>query len=86
MILAFKVLIEKKVSKQIEGLIGDTKDRIIDALRELESGFSARLDIKKLKGTKNHYRVRVGDYRILFVLESNITYVYDVSHRRNVYK
>ena len=54
MILAFKVLIEKKVSKQIEGLIGDTKDRIIDALRELESGFSARLDIKKLKGAKNH--------------------------------
>jgi len=85
-ILAFKVLIEKKVSKQIEGLIGDTKDRIIDALRELESGFSARLDIKKLKGTKNHYRVRVGDYRILFVLESNIAYVYDISHRRSVYK
>jgi len=84
--LAFKVLIEKKVSKQIEGLIGDTKDRIIDALRELESGFSARLDIKKLKGTKNHYRVRVGDYRILFVLESNIAYVYDISHRRSVYK
>jgi len=84
--LVFKVLIEKKASKQIESLSGDIRNRIIDALKELEKGFSARLDIKKLKGTKNHYRIRVGDYRILFVLESNITYVYDVSHRRNVYK
>lgn len=84
--MVFKVLIEKKASKQIESLSGDIRNRIIDALKELEKGFSARLDIKKLKGTKNHYRIRVGDYRILFVLESNITYVYDVSHRRNVYK
>jgi mRNA interferase RelE/StbE len=83
--LVFKVLIEKKASKQIEEL-GDIRNRIIGALSELEKGFSARLDIKKLKGTKNHYRIRVGDYRILFVLESNVIYVYDVSHRRNVYK
>ena len=59
--------------------------RILGALRELEAGFSAKLDIKKLKGTKNHYRIRVGDYRILFVLENQSAYVYDVSHRRNVY-
>ncbi len=84
--MVFKVFIEKKASKQIEGLGGDIKNRVIGALNELEEGFSARLDVKKLKGTKNHYRIRVGDYRILFVLESNITYVYDVSHRRNVYK
>lgn len=84
--MAFKVLIEKKASKQIEGLSADTKGRIIDALRELESGFSARLDIKKLKGTKNHYRIRVGNYRILFICETNIAYVYDISHRRSVYK
>ena len=28
-----------------------------------------RLDIKKLRGCKNHYRLRVGNYRILFELE-----------------
>ena len=84
--MVFKVLIEKKARRQIEKLTEDVKARIIEALKELEKGFSARLDIKKLKGTKNHYRIRVGDYRILFVLDSDITYVYDISHRRNVYK
>lgn len=80
------MLIEKRARKQIEGLTENVKYRIIDALKELEKGFSARLDIMKLKGTKNHYRIRVGDYRILFVLDADITYVYDISHRENVYK
>lgn len=84
--MVFKVLIEKRARKQIEGLTENVKYRIIDALKELEKGFSARLDIMKLKGTKNHYRIRVGDYRILFVLDADITYVYDISHRGNVYK
>lgn len=84
--MAFKVLIEKRAAKQLDGLPVDIRNRIINALKELEKGFSARLDINKLKGTKNHYRIRVGDYRILFVLESDTTYVYDVSHRKSVYK
>ena len=83
--MAFKVLLEKKARRQIEDLPKE-KSRIIETLRELEKGFSARVDIKKLKGTKNHYRIRVGNYRILLVFESNTAYVYDVSHRGQVYK
>ncbi len=82
----FKVFLEKKAGRQIEGLSKELKTRIIWTLKELEKGFSARLDIKKLKGTKNHYRIRVGNYRILFAVESTTIYVYDISHRRNVYK
>jgi len=82
----FKVFLEKKTGRQIKGLSEPLKTRIIWTLKELEKGFSARLDIKKLKGTKNHYRIRVGDYRILFAMEFEAIYVYDVSHRRNVYK
>lgn len=83
--MAFKVLLEKKARRQIEDLPKE-KSRIIETLRELEKGFSARVDIKKLKGTKNHYRIRVGNYRILLVFESDTAYVYDVSHRGQVYK
>jgi mRNA-degrading endonuclease RelE of RelBE toxin-antitoxin system len=55
-------------------------------LKELEKGFSSRLDIKKLKGTRNHYRIRVGNYRILLAIEYEMAYVYDISHRGSVYK
>ena len=84
--MTFKVLLEKKARRQIEDLNEDTKKRIFLTLNELEKGFSARLDIKKLKGYDNHYRIRVGDYRILFFRESSTAKVYDVSHRHDVYK
>lgn len=61
--------------------------RVLEALKELENGFSSRLDIKKLKGTKGHYRVRVGDYRIMFMLDANSNiYVFDVSSRESAYE
>jgi len=47
---------------------------------------TCRLDIKKLKGHDNHYRIRVGDYRILFFREDGIAKIYDISHRSDVYK
>lgn len=82
----FRVLVERKAYKQIEKLPINMKPRVLEALKELEKGFSGRLDIKKLKGIKHHYRIRVGEYRILFVLNYENAYVYDVSHRGNVYE
>ncbi|NWG38231.1 type II toxin-antitoxin system RelE/ParE family toxin [Nitrososphaera sp.] len=82
--MAYRVFLEDRAAKQIAKFDAAVRSRV-EALRELEKGFSARLDIKKLKGTKYHYRIRVGDYRILFMLESNKALVYDVSHRQSVY-
>ncbi|MEM1552964.1 MAG: hypothetical protein QXH03_09910 [Candidatus Bathyarchaeia archaeon] len=35
-----------------------------------DEGFSRKLDVVKLRGYKNHYRLRVGKYRVLFELEA----------------
>ncbi|MEM2141557.1 type II toxin-antitoxin system RelE/ParE family toxin [Nitrososphaera sp.] len=82
--MAYRVFLEDKAAKQIAKFDAAVRSRVLEALRELEKGFSARLDIKKLKGTKYHYRIRVGDYRILFMLESNKALVYDVSHKASM--
>jgi mRNA interferase RelE/StbE len=42
--------------------------------------------IKKLKADKNVYRLRVGDYRIIFELERDLFNVYDVGHRKDIYR
>lgn len=41
---------------------------------------------KKLKGRKG-YRIRVGDYRIIYEIEDNILriIVIDIGHRKNIY-
>jgi mRNA interferase RelE/StbE len=85
--LPIKVLVKKEINDKINGFHSDLKSRIKEALRDLETTWPmCRLDIKKLKGYDNHYRIRVGDYRILFFRESGTAKVYDVSHRRDVYK
>jgi len=43
-------------------------------------------DIKKLKGFKNKYRLRAGNYRVLFELEGDCIVVYDVGDRKDIYE
>lgn len=42
----------------------------------------------KLHGGENEYRIRVGVYRILYSIQDNllIVYVFDVDHRKQVYR
>lgn len=85
--MPIKVLVKKDISDKINGFPPDLKNKIKDALRELEATWPlTRLDIKKLKGYDNNYRIRVGDYRILFFRQLGNAMVYDVSHRSDVYK
>jgi mRNA interferase RelE/StbE len=43
---------------------------------------------KKLKGTKDEYRLRVGDYRVFYTIDDTrkIIIVFHVAHRREAYR
>jgi mRNA interferase RelE/StbE len=43
-------------------------------------------DVKKLQGSQNEYRLRVGNYRVMFRLERDIIAVYKVGDRKDVYR
>jgi mRNA interferase RelE/StbE len=47
-----------------------------------------RTDAVKLRGADNVWRVRVGDYRVLYVIEDRrlIVVVVRIAHRRDVYR
>jgi mRNA interferase RelE/StbE len=81
------VFLERKASRQLEKLDKDVRDRIVKALHVLrDEGFSRKLNIVKLRGYKNNYRLRVGRYRILFELEAERTIiVYAVLPRKKAY-
>ena len=53
----------------------------IEAMREDLTG-----DVKKLTDFTPDYRLRVGNYRVLFALEDNRIVIYRVRHRKDVYK
>ena len=56
-----------------------TRKRIRNAIQELPS-----VDVKKLQG-RNGYRLRVGDYRVIFDNVGNVVYVERIHNRGQVY-
>lgn len=58
-----------------------TKQRIREAIEKLPAG-----DVKKLKGFQYDYRLRVGNYRILFQSKGGGIIIKDVLPRGQVYK
>jgi len=83
----YRVLVEKKAFGQLGKIGKDARNRMIEALHILRGeGFSARLDIKKLRGYRKQYRLRVGKYRILFELRAEKTLVvYAILPRKAAY-
>lgn len=84
--MPFKVLIEKKALRFLNRLEGNHKDRLKSAMLELHEPFLGRHDFKKLKGHKNKFRLRVGDYRVLFEIEKDAVKIFDIFHRGKGYR
>jgi mRNA interferase RelE/StbE len=59
----------KQAEKAINGMDAATRARIKDGINKIPAG-----DIKKLKGYAATFRLRIGDWRILFEMtESGVT-------------
>ncbi|OHA18090.1 MAG: hypothetical protein A2836_01725 [Candidatus Taylorbacteria bacterium RIFCSPHIGHO2_01_FULL_45_63] len=51
-----------------------------------DNPLSKTLDINKLRVPFLGYRLRIGSYRILFVIEGKTITVYSIKHRKDAYK
>ena len=58
-----------------------TKQRIVDAINNLPAG-----DVVKYQGSVSKYRLRVGDFRVIFDRQGNILYIEKIGSRGEVYK
>lgn len=67
----------KKIEKKI-------LQKVLLKIEELTDDLQG--DIKKLTNFTPEYRLRVGDYRVLFETEDNKIIVYRIMHRKDVYK
>ena len=84
---SFKVEIKPAAQKDFRRIPQKTLFRILEAIQELEKEpFPAYT--KKLAHSDRLYRLRVGDYRIIYEVEIEISTVavHYVRHRSNVYR
>jgi mRNA interferase RelE/StbE len=79
-----KTVLSPRARRYLQRLNEPEKSRIIKALNKLELE-PPQGDIKNLTG-EDGYRLRVGSYRVLFGVKSDIIVITDIAPRGQVYK
>jgi len=86
---AYRVEFVKSAKKEFDRLSRRIQDRLLEALSVLsQNPFSELLRFKKLKGADSLYRIRVGDYRVVYEIRNEVLLilVIKIGHRKDVYR
>jgi mRNA interferase RelE/StbE len=87
-----EVKLHREVAKTLERMTPQLRSRIIRGLRALEANpYDSRpgADIARLRGTKGRedlFRLRIGDYRVIYAVVAGIVYITEIFHRGREYK
>jgi mRNA interferase RelE/StbE len=83
----YQVLLALPAERELRRLPAGVHDRVISAIRSLAEN-PRPPGCRKLAGTKNDWRIRVGDYRVVYEIADavRVVRVNRVRHRRDVYR
>ena len=70
--------------KDLKKLDKQEQKSIIEKIESLQNNLSG--DVKHLTNFTPEYRLRIGNYRILFEVEAGKVVIYRVKHRKEVYR
>ena len=82
--MEYRLEIKEEARQQLRALPKEQRRNIgwrLDALQDDLAG-----DVKKLAARTHEYRLRVGNYRVLFTLEADLISVYAVCDRKEAYE
>jgi mRNA interferase RelE/StbE len=85
----YKVIFSGEAERSLKNLEKSTIRRIFTALHQLSERPFENPNTKKMKGKEgNYYRLRVGNYRIIYEIKDNelIIYVVRLGPRGDIYK
>jgi mRNA interferase RelE/StbE len=77
----------ESAQRELRALDGQLQRRITGKIHQLcEEPFPA--GVKKLQGLPGHFRIRVGDYRVIYRVDGRrvVVVIVQIGHRRDVYR
>ncbi|HWF18576.1 MAG TPA: type II toxin-antitoxin system RelE/ParE family toxin [Verrucomicrobiae bacterium] len=83
----YRIFLEHAAEKDLRRLSSDIHNRVVAAIRAL--GNTPRPHgCRKLTGSENNWRIRVGDYRVIYEIADviRVVRVHRIRHRREVYR
>ena len=82
--MKYKVEFKPRSVKDIKKLPKENATQIIKKIEEMSIDLEG--DVKQLTNFTPEYRLRVGNYRILFEIEETRIVIYRVRHRKEAYR
>lgn len=82
--MRYEIEIRKRAEKDLALIPKSDAQHIADAIFAMENGLIG--DIKKLSNYFPEYRLRVGNWRILFDLSKNKITIYRIINRKEAYR
>jgi mRNA interferase RelE/StbE len=80
----YQIELKPRAVKDLTALPATESRRIVAKIEALGSGLTG--DVKQLTNFTPEYRLRVGNYRVLFEVEEKSVVIYRVLHRKDAYK
>ena len=82
----YKISIRKSAVKELESLSKDILTKLVSRIRSL--GDNPRPSGSQKLSTKEQYRLRQGDYRIIYSIQDNekAIQIVKIGHRKDVYR
>jgi mRNA interferase RelE/StbE len=86
--MKFKILLHRKAESSLVRLDASIRKHIVEGLRQLEDFPSTKLDIVKIAGEENTFRLRVGKYRALFKIyeKEGVIVIVNLDLRKRAYR
>ncbi len=82
--MQYRVELKPRAVKDLRAIAPTERTRLLDRIENLENNLEG--DVKRLTDFTPEFRLRVGNYRVLFEVDGQRVVVYRVLHRRDVYR
>jgi mRNA interferase RelE/StbE len=86
-VASYKIEVKKSALKELQKLERSVVVQILRGIRALSNNPRSQQSLK-LRSSENSYRLRIGDYRIVYQIEdrTKTIIVYAVGHRKDIYR
>jgi len=85
--MKYTIVFDRSANKSFQSLDRPLQLRLLGHIEALADN-PRPMGVKKLKGHHEHWRIRVGNYRIIFTIRDRelIVLILQIGHRREVYR
>jgi mRNA interferase RelE/StbE len=83
----YSIFIKPSAIKELKKLPEKNQGKVFQTIHQLEL-YPRAIGSKKLKGSEHRWRIRIGDYRILYELntDTKTVEIFRILHRKDVYR